>query len=300
MSAVEIRPFRRSDRDQLTALVNAHVGAVLPGVTLSVNATLSQLEREPDEYVVDPWVVERATFVAVAEQRIVAAAHLVRYGDDASVGPDHRGAAELRWLICWSSLAVGTGDRLAQAALAQAAAWGATRVHADGALPAPGVYGVPDCWPHVRGIYARAGFRPHAEELLFAADVQRLPRPGDAPLPGLTITRCVGDAAVVFAADGPQGRVGLIELEPDLTLGGVYASLAGWAELWNLEVAEPWRRRGVGRFLVAHAAEWLRFAGARRLLDACGAEEHDHAAFLRACGWRQLARIERGWTRERP
>jgi hypothetical protein len=39
----EVRPFRRADRDQVAALVNAHVESVLPGVTLSVNAVLSQL-----------------------------------------------------------------------------------------------------------------------------------------------------------------------------------------------------------------------------------------------------------------
>jgi hypothetical protein len=32
--SVEVRPFRRDDRDQLTELVNAHIGAVLPGVSV--------------------------------------------------------------------------------------------------------------------------------------------------------------------------------------------------------------------------------------------------------------------------
>ena len=49
MSPIEIRPFRRGDRDQLTDLVNAHVEAVLPGVTVPPNAVLGQLEREPGE-----------------------------------------------------------------------------------------------------------------------------------------------------------------------------------------------------------------------------------------------------------
>ena len=31
-----IRPFRRADRDQLTALVNAHAQAVVPGVSVPV------------------------------------------------------------------------------------------------------------------------------------------------------------------------------------------------------------------------------------------------------------------------
>jgi hypothetical protein len=47
MPPIEIRPFRRSDRDQVTALVNAHIEAVLPGVSVSANAVLSKLEREP-------------------------------------------------------------------------------------------------------------------------------------------------------------------------------------------------------------------------------------------------------------
>ncbi|HEX8929440.1 MAG TPA: N-acetyltransferase, partial [Actinomycetota bacterium] len=52
MSSVEVRPFRRSDREQLTALVNAHVQAV---VSVSVNTVMSQLERDPGEFIVDPW-----------------------------------------------------------------------------------------------------------------------------------------------------------------------------------------------------------------------------------------------------
>jgi hypothetical protein len=61
MSAVQVRPFRRADREQLTALVNAHIQAVVPGVTVSVNTVLSQLERDPGEFIVDPWVAERIT-----------------------------------------------------------------------------------------------------------------------------------------------------------------------------------------------------------------------------------------------
>ena len=65
-----IRPFNRSDRDQLAALVNAHVAAVVPGASVSVNALLSRLEREPAELIVDPWVVERRTVVAVERDAV--------------------------------------------------------------------------------------------------------------------------------------------------------------------------------------------------------------------------------------
>jgi hypothetical protein len=42
--------------------------------------------------------------------------------------------------------------------LAQLSHWGVSRRSADGGLPAPGVYGLPDPWPHVRAAYQHAGF----------------------------------------------------------------------------------------------------------------------------------------------
>src|SRR5690242_1660672 len=98
MPAIEIRPFRRDDRDQLTGLVNAHIAAVIPGVTVSVNAVLSQLEREPGEAVTDPWVIERKTLVAIENQSLVAAAHLHRYGDRSDIGDDYVNAGTIHWL----------------------------------------------------------------------------------------------------------------------------------------------------------------------------------------------------------
>jgi hypothetical protein len=49
MSSVEVRPFRRDDRDQLTRLVRvrAHAEAVVPGMSPSANAVLSSLRRQP-------------------------------------------------------------------------------------------------------------------------------------------------------------------------------------------------------------------------------------------------------------
>jgi hypothetical protein len=100
MPSVVVRPFRREDREQLTRLVNAHVGAVLPGVSVSVNTVMSQLEREPHEPVVDPWVVERRTLVALEKDAVAAGALVHHYGADASVGDYYRDAAEIRWLVC--------------------------------------------------------------------------------------------------------------------------------------------------------------------------------------------------------
>ena len=97
--SVTIREFRRDDRDQLTWLVNLHVSTVLPGVALSTNVVLAQLEREPGEVIVDPWVAERRCLVAERGQGIVGAGLLLRYSDEEQVGQGYRGAAEIRWLI---------------------------------------------------------------------------------------------------------------------------------------------------------------------------------------------------------
>ena len=92
MSDVRVRPFRRGDRDQLTHLVNAHAEAVVPGMSVSVNTVLGSLERQPGEFIEDPWVSQRVTLVAEQRSRVAAAAHLLRYFPDERAGESARGA----------------------------------------------------------------------------------------------------------------------------------------------------------------------------------------------------------------
>jgi hypothetical protein len=47
VSPIEIRAFERRDREQPAALVNAYVDVVVPGRSVSANAVMSRLEREP-------------------------------------------------------------------------------------------------------------------------------------------------------------------------------------------------------------------------------------------------------------
>src|SRR6266852_1268280 len=160
MSSIEVRPFRRADREQLAHLVNVHAAAVIPGMSASVNTVLSQLEREPGEPIVDPWVIQRTTLVAEQRRRVVAAAHLLRYTADDSVGEAYRDSAEIRWFLFWPETpywpdSPEAADALIAACLAQLDSWRVSIQGADGALPVPGVYGVPEQWPHVRGIYER-------------------------------------------------------------------------------------------------------------------------------------------------
>ena len=298
MPPLAIRPFHRSDRDQLTALVNAHVAAVVPGIAVSVNTLLSQLEREPDETIVDPWAVERATFVAVVRDAVVAAAHLVRYGDGARVGDSYRNAAEIRWLV-FAPGRDGAADALAARCVAAMGEWGVARMYADGSLPAPGVYGVPDVWPHVEAALARAGFVPGDRvEAILVADVGTLPGAGAPPVKGLAARRALGAHATRFSAWLDKRVVGMFEVQADLTAGGALPRLAGWADMWELHVEPDLRRRGIGTWLVGHGADWLRLGRVERLLDSAILGEDDgHLAFATALGFRELARARRGWER---
>src|SRR6202167_6237082 len=101
MPAIEVRPFRRSDRDQLTQLVNAHAAAVVPGMGASVSAVLSSLERQPGEFIEDPWVSERVTLVARQQDRIAAAAHLLRDLGDERAGVSARDLGAIEWFLFW-------------------------------------------------------------------------------------------------------------------------------------------------------------------------------------------------------
>jgi GNAT superfamily N-acetyltransferase len=305
MSTVEVRRFRRDDRDQLTELVNAHAAAVLPGVSVSVNAVLSQLEREPGEFIVDPWVVERMTLVAEQRQRIVAAAHLLRYGADPPVGESYRNAGEIRWFLCWPEApfwrdSAEAGDALVGACVGQLERWGVSRQHADGALPAPGVYGLPEQWPHVRTTLERAGFVHEGHtEIVLVATVDHLPEPGEAPLDGLVLTRSLGINGTRLSAVLDEEVVGFIEVDTNLGDESRHrvSRLGGWADVGNLHVVEAYRRRGVATWLVGHAAAWLRLAQAERLLAYAEPHEAESIGFLEHVGFRELTRTKRGWTR---
>lgn len=299
--SIEVRAFQRGDREQVTALVNAHIQAVVPGMSVSVNAVMSQLEREPDEFIVDPWVAERMTLVAVERDRIVAAAHLHRYGTDDRVGEAYRGAGEIRWLLCWRNAPywpdTGAGDALAAACVGQLERWGVSRLSADGSLPAIGIYGVPEDWPHIRAIYERAGFEHSRTEVVLVAAVDDLPRPGQPPLADVALRRELGINGTRFSAVLGEEAIGFVEVESDHTSGGTRSRLAGWADVGNLQVDEPYRRKGVATWLVACAADWLRLGGVTRLISYAEPPQEASLAFHAAVGFRELTRTMRGWTR---
>jgi GNAT superfamily N-acetyltransferase len=297
-SEVEVRSYRRSDRQQLTALVNAHVAAVIPGISLSVAAVTSSLERDPGEFIVDPWVVERATLVAEQRQRVVAAAHLLRYGSADHVGENLRDTGEIRWLVCLPAVprwpdTMQAGDQLAQACLAQLDRWAVRRRYADGTLPVPAVYGVPEQWPHIREIYERAGFKTDGRtEIVFVAAVGNVPR-WRPSLPGLNIRRTLGvNGTRIWALSGDT-VLGFIEVDTNLGEANRTAGIANWADVGNLQVVEEHRRQGIGSWLVAEAAGWLELAGINRLLDYASPDDAACVSFLERIGFRELTRTVR-------
>ena len=269
MPSVQVRPFRRSDRDQLTQLVNAHAEAVVPGMSVSVNTVLGSLERQPGEFIVDPWVSERVTLVAEQRGRVAAAAHLLRYYPDDRAGGAYRDAGEIRWLLYWPLApagnpfwpdATGAAEALTAACIEIFGRWGVTHQYAGGELPVPGVYGVPEQWPHIAALYQRAGFAHTGHtEVVYLAPVEDLPGSGrnpDPPLDGLAVSRSVGINGCRLSAVLGEEVIGYIETEI-LDTGERLSRHGGWADVGNLLVTSGYRRRGVGSWLLGQAAAWL-------------------------------------------
>jgi GNAT superfamily N-acetyltransferase len=274
-------------------------------MSVSVNQLLSQLEREPGEFIVDPWVVERTTLVAVQRQRIAAAAHLLRYGTSPAVGESYRNAGEIRWFVCWPNArcwsdAADAGDVLLRASVAQLDRWRTTRQLADGSLPAPGIYGIPAQWPHIESAFGRAGFEHQGRiEIIFLRDLRgpigdRPPSP-----PGLSIRRSLGGNGTRLTALLHDEEVGFIEVETLADAERLPRS-GGWADVGNLFVHEGHRRHGVGRWLVGEATEWLRLAHVDRLIAYAVPEEEAELALYTASGFVELTRTKRGWLRTSP
>jgi ribosomal protein S18 acetylase RimI-like enzyme len=305
MSALTVRPFRRDDRDQLTELINAHVAAVVPGVSVSVNTVLSELERQPEEFITDPWVCERVTLVAEQRRAVVAAAHLLRYRGGEEVGETYRDAGEIDWFVHWPPASFrpdteAAADRLMAACLAQFARWDVRVRHADGALPAPVVYGLPRNWPHVRALYERSGFRHTGDtEAILIARVADLPAP--EPRAGLRFARTVGECGTRFTAyDDGGAALGFIEVDTSLSRPERHARTAGLADIGNLHIERAVHGQGWERHLLARAGEWLRLCDVDRLIAYESGDDTKAIDLLLGAGFRELTRTDRRWEHQIP
>jgi hypothetical protein len=96
---VRVRHLELPHLPQLLELVNVHLGAVVPGWALTGGFLAETLQRNFAEYITDPWVAERATLCAVEGHRVLAAAHLLRYGSGPELSDSYRGRAEVDWFL---------------------------------------------------------------------------------------------------------------------------------------------------------------------------------------------------------
>lgn len=293
---VIVRPFDRRDRDQLTSLTNLHVAAVIPGVELSVNVVLSQLDREPGESIVDPWVGERRCLVAERDDGLVAAALLHRFRADPDVRHNYRGVGELRWLVCKVD-ALDAGAKLLSASLEQMAAWRVPTVGADCALPALGCYGIPDSLPHLRELLIDAGFSPPTRtELVLAARCDVL---AGHQLAGASITRTLGSlgARLTLRREGTElGFIEVCDQSADMARSSVGAR---WADVGDLVVRTGADHATAVPALLSAGADWLLLGGVTRLVDYWAEDEDSpsYLAELTRAGFQLLVRNERGFSR---
>jgi len=304
---LEVRPFIRSDRDGLAALANRHIAAVLPGGGVPIASLLSQLERDAHEPIVDPWVSDRHTVVAVNRDHLVGAAHLKRYGTDERISESYRNFGEIVWIV-FDPLEQDAGRAVIDAAMAHLTSWGVREWGADGNLPCLGVYGIPDAWRHVEQVVRSAGFDDEGGqiEVVFAGDLARIDPPGAAPIDGLAVRRVVGPLGTSFEADLDDTVVGVFEVED--FYGITNASLTRWADEGNHWVHPDHRRQGIGSWLFQHGCEWLRLGGKDRLLAyaverwASGAVPTEGTAaewarYYERFGLQPITRTRRGWHR---
>jgi hypothetical protein len=272
------------------------VSAVIPGVVLSVNTVLGQLEREPQEKIVDPWVAERRCLVAERRNGIVAAALLHRFRSDEDVSESYRGIGDVRWLVCQID-AADAGALLLERVLEEMCAWKVRMVGADCALPALGCYGVPDTLPHIRGLLSDAGFgEPTRTELVLAARCDALT---GHRLDRVAIKRTLGLLGTRFTLSQDDGELGFIEVSdqpPEMARSSVAVR---WADIGNLFLHDCADPANAVPALLSVGAEWLLLGGVTRLLGywAEDVDPPDRLAQLKNAGFRTLVRNERGFTR---
>jgi GNAT superfamily N-acetyltransferase len=246
----------------------------------------------------------RLTLCAVEGPRVVAAAHLLRYGTGPEVGPAMAGTGEIAWFLAWPN-AQPAASALLDAAHAQMGTWGVTGEDAwSTGLPVGPFVGVPDVWPHLGDFLTAAGFHPAAggEEVVCGGALDAVPPPGPPPVPGLTVQRRLLSTPWAaqefrFAALHDGQEIGKCEVAVDLSDGGELPALHNWAQLTELEIAEPWRNQGIGTWLVRHAVAWIRLAGRSRLVVATMADNAGAIRFYARFGWEPLVRERKGWTR---
>jgi GNAT superfamily N-acetyltransferase len=300
MTHVEL--FQPTHLPQVQALVNAHLSTLVPGWGLPEAFIASRLQRNPGEYIVDPWITARVTLCALDREQVVAIGHLLRYGSGIEVDTSYHNVGEIAWFLARPDESIAAAALLA-AIHDQFSAWGVPTATAwQGGLPASPFAGLPDVWPHIAVALMAAGYHPDpniaSQEAAYAGRLDLIAAPTSPPLADLRLQRTTGRFGTRFTALIDELKIGYCECISDLSEAGALPALRGWGELAELEVGEPWRSRGIGAWLVQHAAAWLQLGGCDRIVLTVAAENEAAGAgrFYQRCGWRPLARLQRGWV----
>ena len=114
----------------------------------------------------------------------------------------------------------------------------------------------------------------------------------------MSVRRTVGQQECCFLALVGEDEVGECEVCSDLFLGGELPALRDWGELSSVLVADGWRNRGIGTWLVQWGVSWLQMSGRTRIILSLDrdAEARGAGRFYERFGWQLLARQQRGWT----
>ncbi len=242
--------FQSFHLDQLQYLINSHLGSLIPGWALPSEYIASCLERNPNEFVTDPWVCERKTLIAMKNDRVCAAAHILRYRKDSPA----EGRGEIDWFVCWPK-EVEAGQVILSTAVQQLDSWQTRAPLAGCNLPVPVFSGVPESWQHIIELFKRAGFTPgHDEaEAIYGGRLASVEPPEEVPLPG--IAREMGEFGTRFVARLNNASVCCCECYTDLDQGGRLPAMTPWTELSEIATREDCRGQGIGTWVVKHAVQ---------------------------------------------
>jgi len=283
----------------LQALINAHLEMAIPGWALPAEYIAERLARHPEQHILDPWVIERQTLFSVEAGQVLAAVHLLRYGDGDDVAPDYRNAGDVAWLL-FAPGSEEAGCGLLAAARQQMQQWDVRVIYAwDTGLPVPLCSGIPDAWPHIRSLFAGSGFvTDGGVEYVFGGGLDAISASAVAPLDGVCVEPVVSGTETTFILRHDDEHIGRCECVADLTQDGRLPAFAGWGKLEALEVAAPWRNHGLGRWLVQHAVAWLREMGCARIAFSVTPDDDARGAgrFYRRLGWERQLTLEKGWV----
>jgi GNAT superfamily N-acetyltransferase len=286
---------------QLSYLLNSHFNVIIPGWSLTENHIEKKLYRNPGEYIIGPWVVERKTLLVIERERVVAAAHLMRYGTGEEVGENYQNVGEIAWLLFWPRHD-DAAQTLLQACHDQMRAWTVKDTFIWNGSMMSTCAGIPPEWPHIIALFTNAGYAPDIDsgEAIYGGWLHGIPLPGDAPVAGVEVRRMMRGAGVAFVAFAGDQEIGLCLCDVDLTDGNARPALKGWAQLDSMDVEEAWRNRGIGTWLVRHAVEWMRLAGCDRITLSVLPDDEERGAgrFYQRFGWQPFTRVHTRWGRQ--